>query len=108
MPLQISPKELAGLLASPQPPKLLDVREPEEFALVNLPGAVLVPLGELALRHDEIAAWKDQLVVVYCHHGIRSLNAIGQLRQFGFANLRNLAGGIDRWSTEVDAKAPRY
>lgn len=108
MNLQMSPRELDQALRSPTPPRLLDVREPEEHAFVSLPGSVLIPLGELAYRAGEIENWKDNEVVVYCHHGIRSLNAIGQLRHFGFQRLRNLAGGIDRWTTEVDPSLPRY
>jgi len=90
------------------PPHLLDVRQPEEFALVSLPGARLIPLDELQPRIEELAAWRDQEVVMYCHHGIRSAHAMGWLRQQGFTKLHNLAGGIDRWSLEVDPDAPRY
>lgn len=108
MNLQMSPRALDEALRSPTPPRLLDVREAEEHTLVALPGSVLIPLGELAHRADEIENWKDEDVVVYCHHGIRSLNAIGQLRHLGFRKLRNLAGGIDRWTAEVDPTLPRY
>jgi rhodanese-related sulfurtransferase len=108
MNLQISPVELAGKLRSANPPKLLDVREPEEHSFVALPNSTLIPLGELVFRAEELEEWKDEEIVVYCHHGIRSLNAIGQLKHFGFTKLQNLAGGIDRWSTEVDPKLPRY
>ena len=108
MNLQISPAELADQLKSSNPPKLLDVREVEENQFVALPGSTLIPLGELAMRVDEIEEWKDEEIVVYCHHGIRSLNAIGQLKHFGFTKLRNLAGGIDRFSTNVDPSLPRY
>lgn len=108
MNLQISPTELAERLRSDAPPRLLDVREVEENQFVSLPGSTLIPLGELASRVDEIEDWKGEEIVVYCHHGIRSLNAIGQLKHFGFTKLRNLAGGIDRWSMDVDPKLPRY
>jgi rhodanese-related sulfurtransferase len=104
----MTPQELAAKLQSPTPPRLLDVRQPEEHALVALPNSTLIPLGELMLRADEIDEWKDEEVVVYCHHGIRSAQAIAQLRALGFANLHNLSGGIDRWSLEVDPQAPRY
>ena len=100
--------ELAARLREPNPPRLLDVRQPEEHALAALPGSELIPLHELLFRHEEIEAWRDEEIVVYCHHGIRSLNAIAQLRHFGFSRLRNLAGGIDRWSVEVDPAVPRY
>ena len=108
MNLQISPTELAEKLRSENPPCLLDVREPEEHTFVTLPNSKLIPLGEVASHLDEIENWKEQEVVVYCHHGIRSLNAIAQLQHLGFTNLRNLAGGIDRWSLEIDPALPRY
>ena len=106
--MNLSPQELSARLQSDQRPHLLDVRQPEEYAVVALPNATLIPLGELALRADEIEEWKNEEIVVYCHHGIRSLNAISQLRALGFTRLYNLAGGIDRWSTEVDLRLPRY
>ena len=108
MELQVFPAELAAKLKAPNPPHLLDVRQPEEHEFVALPNSTLIPLGELMARADEIEDWKDEEIVVYCHHGIRSLNAIGQLKHMGFTQLRNLAGGIDRWSTDVDPKLPRY
>ncbi|NBV23127.1 MAG: hypothetical protein EBS05_14565 [Proteobacteria bacterium] len=104
----MTPTELAARLAAPDPPHLLDVRQPEEFALVSLPGATLVPLNELPERVGELAAWRGQEIVVYCHHGMRSAHAIGWLRQQGFTDLHNLTGGIDRWSVEVDPNAARY
>jgi|ERR1043166_2718041 rhodanese-related sulfurtransferase len=108
MSIQISPLDLSERLRSENPPQLLDVREPDENRLVALPDSKLIPLGELAGRVDEIEDWKDRDVVVYCHHGIRSLHAISQLRQAGFGKLQNLTGGIDRWSVEVDPALPRY
>jgi rhodanese-related sulfurtransferase len=104
----LSPTELAARLRSPVPPHLLDVREAEEHAFCALPGSTLVPLSELAERADELAAWKSEEVVVYCHHGVRSAHAIAFLRGQGFTRLTNLSGGIDRWSLEVDAQLPRY
>lgn len=87
---------------------LLDVREVAEHEFVALPESTLIPLGELPERVDEIADWKDKEVVVYCHHGVRSLHAIAFLKAQGFQKVRNLTGGIDRWSLEVDPEAPRY
>ena len=108
MNLQISPAELAEKLRSKNPPRLLDVRQPDENAFAALPNSTLIPLGEIAARVDELEDWRDEEIVVYCHHGIRSLNAIAQLRHLGFTKLQNLAGGIDRWTTDVDPKLPRY
>ncbi|MEI7729676.1 MAG: rhodanese-like domain-containing protein [Verrucomicrobiota bacterium] len=108
MNLQISPRELALLLNSGVPPRLLDVRQPEEHAIVALPESRLIPLDELSMRLDELADWKDADLVVYCHHGIRSMHALAILQRHGFLRVQNLSGGIDRWSQEVDPRAPRY
>ncbi len=104
----MTPSELAELLKGESPPHLLDVRQPEEFAIASLPGAKLIPLNEIPQRLGELEEWKNGATVVYCHHGMRSANAIGWLRQQGFENLSNLSGGIDLWSTEVDSNVPRY
>ena len=104
----ISPTELHGRLLLKNPPALLDVREPEEHAFCSLPGSRLVPLSEIHERWGELDDWREKDVIVYCHHGIRSAHAIGLLRAAGFQRLSNLAGGIDRWSLEVDPSVPRY
>lgn len=108
MDWQLGSKELAAWVNSEDPPRLLDVRELEEHEIAHLPGARLIPVGQLPFRLAELADWKDQNIVVYCHHGIRSLHAIGVLDQAGFIRLKNLSGGIDSWSLEVDASVPRY
>ncbi|MBC7447957.1 MAG: molybdopterin-synthase adenylyltransferase MoeB [Hymenobacteraceae bacterium] len=93
-------------LASAAPPFLLDVREPNEFALCQLPGATLVPLGEIARAATLLP--RDRSVVVYCHHGIRSAHAIGRLQQAGFTNLRNLTGGIHAWAETMEPTMLKY
>ena len=95
-------------LRAPNPPHLLDVRQPEEHAFVSLPNSTLIPLGELPARLDEIEEWKNNEIIVYCHHGIRSAQAVAQLRTAGFANVENLSGGIERWTSDVDSTLPRY
>jgi rhodanese-related sulfurtransferase len=104
----MTPTELAGCLRAPEPPALLDVREIHEHAFVSLPGARLVPLGEIQDRLAELDDWRDREIVVYCHHGVRSQHAGALLREAGFARVVNLSGGIDRWSREVDPAVPRY
>jgi rhodanese-related sulfurtransferase len=106
--LQISAKALAKKLCSGNPPHLLDVRDDEEYAVAALPEATLIPLAQLPYRATEIAHWKEQEVVVYCHHGVRSLQAIRLLQGLGFNKLANLTGGIDRWAVEVDKQMKRY
>lgn len=104
----MTPGELAAKLNSSSPPRLLDVRQPEEHAFVALPDSRLIPLGELLSRVDEIDDWRDDEIVVYCHHGIRSAQAVAQLRALGFSTVHNLSGGIDRWTSDVDSSLPRY
>jgi molybdopterin/thiamine biosynthesis adenylyltransferase/rhodanese-related sulfurtransferase len=85
---------------------LVDVREPYEYDLCHLEGAQLLPLGQLPARIGEFD--KGQEIVVYCHVGVRSTQAVAFLRRSGFSNVRNLLGGIDAWAREVDPRTPRY
>ncbi len=98
--------ELAAELRGDHPPLLLDVREPGEADLVALPGATLIPLGELQGRLGELDP--EASIVAYCHHGVRSGRALTILEAAGFARARHLAGGIDAWSVLVDPELPRY
>lgn len=76
---------------------ILDVREPHEYAEVNM-GAILIPLGQvMSMQIDEIDDWKDKEVIVHCRSGVRSLQACAILEQMGFANTKNLTGGILAW-----------
>ena len=103
---QIQPIELKALLDSGQPVLLVDVRQPEEHAFCALPDSVLIPLGELMARVEEVQP-EGATVVVYCHHGVRSLSGAAILRRAGI-EAASLAGGIDRWSQTVDPGVPRY
>jgi len=103
---QIQPADLKKLLDAGQPVLLLDVRQPEEHAFCALPGSVLIPLGELMGRVSEVQS-EGVTVVVYCHHGVRSLSGAAILARAGIEAM-SLAGGIDRWSIAVDESVPRY
>jgi len=105
---QISVRQLHELLSRGEPVYLLDVRQPWEHELVHLPGDLLVPLDRLVDRADEITPPPGTLVVAYCHHGIRSLNAAALLERMGHPRVASLAGGIDAWSQLVDPSLPRY
>jgi rhodanese-related sulfurtransferase len=110
MPIpEISPDELATLLAKPpeERPALLDVRFPDEHAYAALPDSVLIPLPELDERAEELEAFKGRPVVVYCHHGVRSLDGAAYLRARGLDAV-SLKGGIDLYSVVVDPNLPRY
>lgn len=102
-------KKLSGLPADSGPAAfcLLDVREPWEASLSAIQGSRLIPMGELPSRaHQELDP--DAHIVVYCHHGARSLSVTMWLREQGFANAQSLAGGIDAWSQKIDPSLPRY
>ncbi len=102
----ISCSELAARWARGERPVLLDVREPEEHAICQLPGSVLVPMSELPMRLQELDPEVE--TIVYCHHGVRSAHVIAHLMGHGFERLVNLRGGIDAWSREVDPAVRRY
>jgi rhodanese-related sulfurtransferase len=103
---QIAPGELPSFLKDSPGAILLDVRQQWEHSLSALDGSVLIPLGELADRAEELP--EDSTIVVYCHHGVRSLSACSILASLGFRDLVNLSGGIDRYSLEVDPSVSRY
>jgi len=85
---------------------LVDVREPHEHALCRIEGAVLIPMGSIPANLQKLDT--DDDVICFCHHGMRSLDVANWLRQQGVKSAKSMAGGIDRWSLEVDPKVPRY
>jgi rhodanese-related sulfurtransferase len=87
---------------------LLDCREPNEVATARISGSTHIPMREIPARLKELEPHKDGLIVVHCHHGGRSLRVTQFLRQQGFAQVQNLAGGIDAWSLQIDPSVPRY
>lgn len=105
---EISPQEAQAKVASGEA-LLIDVREPFEHAVARIDGAELIPMNTVParLQHLEGLA-EDRLLVVYCHHGVRSLNVVDWLRRQGVDNCVSMAGGIDLWSAQVDGSVPRY
>jgi molybdopterin/thiamine biosynthesis adenylyltransferase/rhodanese-related sulfurtransferase len=104
--LEITPAALAARLAAGASIDLVDVREAWEWATCRLPGARLAPLSELG---DHLPSFDPaREVVLYCHHGVRSLTALRRLQAAGLTRVQSLAGGIDRWSAEVDPGVARY
>lgn len=106
--LEVSPTEAKARLARGQA-ILVDVREPEEFALSRIEGTELIPMQTVPaqLQHLEALADERELLVL-CHHGVRSLQVAAWLRERGIENCFSVAGGIDQWSREVDAEVSRY
>jgi rhodanese-related sulfurtransferase len=103
---EISPSEAAALRGENKV-RLIDVREPWEFATTRIDGSVEMPMGEVASRPHQELDPEERLVVV-CHHGIRSMNVAVWLRGQGFEQVQSLRGGIDAWSAEVDPAVARY
>lgn len=102
----VLPRDLARELENNNSITVIDVREPWEWDLGRIPGARLIPLGTVEDALGEINLAAD--IVVYCHHGVRSAMAASILRDAGATRVRNLVGGIDRWSTDVDPAVQRY
>lgn len=102
----ITPAEFAARAARGERVRLIDVREEWEFELTRVEGAELMPLSRFAECAAALSPGEE--IVVMCHHGIRSAHACRLLARAGFTRVSNLAGGIDRWSAEVDPRVPRY
>jgi sulfur-carrier protein adenylyltransferase/sulfurtransferase len=103
---EISPEELRDELAGAEPPLLVDVREPNEWEIVHLPNAHLIPRAQLPDRLNELTAARR--LVVYCRTGGRSSQATQLLLDLGFSNVRNLTGGITAWAQRIDPTLPTY
>ena len=103
----LTPEALHIRLQAGEDIQLVDVREDVEFEFCHLPGSLLLPLGELPRRAAEVR--RHGPVVLVCHHGLRSGQALAYLQQrLGHTNVLNLQGGLDAWSRRVDAGLPRY
>jgi len=106
MSYTITVRELKERLDKGDKVFLLDVREPHEYSLAKIEGSVLLPLGELPSSFEKLD--RDGEIVALCHMGMRSADAVGFLLQQGFTNVKNLVGGIEAWSVEIDQSVPRY
>jgi len=106
MGFAISPKELKTRLEKGDKLVLVDVREEWEYSLAKLNDSILIPLGTLPQSLARLS--RDSEIIAICHHGMRSADATNFLLQQGFPNVKNLVGGIDAWSAQVDGSVPRY
>jgi rhodanese-related sulfurtransferase len=93
----MSPADLSAAIESPRPPAILDVRTAREFAGGHVPGAINIPFREVAARTRELAAWRDDPLVVYCGHGPRAWIAARALRRAGFTGVDYLRGHMAAW-----------
>lgn len=109
LPLELTPQEVIALREADHKLCLIDCREPEEWEICRIEGANLVPMNTVPTRLQELDAQADETrLIVYCHHGVRSLNVVSWLRAQGVDNCQSMTGGIERWSREIDPQVPRY
>jgi rhodanese-related sulfurtransferase len=88
---------------------LIDVRRPDEHQITRIEGAELIPMDTVPQHVNQLEEMADSgTLVVFCHHGVRSANVVNWLRGQGITECQSMAGGIDRWSTDVDPSVPRY
>jgi len=110
LPLETTPVELKTRLDRGEHIRMIDVREPEEHAICQIEGAELIPMRTIPQHLQDLDGGgpADPVILVFCHHGVRSLNVVDWLRRQGVGNCQSLVGGIDRWSLEIDAGVRRY
>lgn len=106
--LEIMPDEACRLLSEGKA-RLIDVREPHEYQIARIDGAQLIPMHTVPHRLQDLETASDEsLLIVYCHHGVRSLSVVEWLRRQGVEQCVSLIGGIDLWSRQIDPQIPRY
>ena len=105
---EISATAAHARLNSAEPPKLVDVREPEEWAICHIEGSELLPLSAWPQIARERLLDSGEALLVICHHGVRSARAAEFLQQNGFTNVINVTGGVEAWACEVDPALARY
>ena len=103
---EISASEAAILRENDPEVVFLDVREDSELAICRIDGALHIPMGEIPERHEALP--KDAALVIFCHHGMRSMSVVQFLAAKGFENAINMAGGIHAWAIELDPHMRRY
>jgi rhodanese-related sulfurtransferase len=96
------------LMRSDTPLLVIDCRELNEYSFCRIEGSTLVPLSNFMGTAEAEFARQDTPAIIYCHHGVRSLNAVFYLREQGFTHTYSMRGGIDAWSLEIDSSVLRY
>ena len=105
-PVEMTVQEVDALLKGPNPPRVVDVRQPAEWELVRMKDGVLL---SQELLEEMMESWdKDEPLVLYCHHGIRSMQAAMYFAQQGFNKVITMRGGINAWAREIDTSLPVY
>lgn len=107
-PIEVTVQEAKAMMQENPEIVLIDCREPDEYAIAHIEGAILMPLSEMQQNFPKLEPLKDKSIIVHCHHGGRSLRMVLWMRKNGFLNCINMAGGIDAWSIEIDPEVPQY
>lgn len=109
LPFEISAEEVKARLDAGEKLVLIDVREPFEHAIASVPGATLIPMNTVPMQLSDLEAQAAaNTLIVFCHHGMRSMNVVNWLRGQGVEECQSMAGGIDAWSAVIDPSVPRY
>ena len=106
-PFEISPTEVHQRIAAGEALTLIDVREVPEHEICRINGAALIPMNEIPKQLENLRKAEPPMIV-FCHHGVRSLRVVSWLREQGIADCVSMSGGIDAWSLQVDPSVPRY
>ena len=106
MGITITVQELKQKLDRGEKVVLIDVREPWEYNIAKIESAQLIPLGTLSAEYKKLDPGAE--IIMHCHMGMRSMDATQFLLQQGFKNVKNLTGGINAWSQQIDPSVPRY
>jgi rhodanese-related sulfurtransferase len=104
--IEILPRDVKARMDRGEQFLFVDVREPWEHQTAHIEGAKLIPLVQIPANFGELDAAED--VVLFCHHGMRSLDAAAWLRSQGVEGAQSMTGGIERWAAEIDPKIPHY
>ena len=106
--LVITPQESRELIESANPVRLIDCREADEYAICKIDHAELLPYSNFFHDYSSKLRDKNETILIYCHHGMRSLRAAEYLSQLGYTSVRSISGGIEAWAREIDPGMPRY
>jgi rhodanese-related sulfurtransferase len=107
LPYEITPSEVKAKRDAGEALRLIDVREPGEHSICRIEGSELIPMRSIPQHLNDLDTGGGRLIV-FCHHGVRSLSVVDWLRRQGVENCQSMSGGIDQWSLMIDPNVPRY
>lgn len=105
---EVTPRQVQAMRQAEESFILVDCRTQAEHDAVRIEGAELVPLRDMAHRADRLEEWSDRKLVIFCHHGVRSMQMAAMLREQGFGDVWSMAGGIDLWAQDIEPGMKRY